>query len=50
MTNGGEPGWPKTFSPEGGGAGMCSISDLAAIGALPTEAGDGLEDLDTYSP
>ena len=28
----------------------CSISDSAAIGALPTEAGDGLEDLDTYSP
>ena len=29
---------------------LCYISDLASIGALPTEAGDGLEDLDTYSP
>jgi hypothetical protein len=29
---------------------FCEIPDMASIGALPTEAGDGLEDLDTYSP
>ena len=43
-------GGPRLFPLRGGGAGKCSISDLAAIGALPTESGDGLEDLDTYSP
>jgi len=44
-------GGPRLFPLRGGGgAGMGSISELAGIGALPTEAGDGLEDLDTYSP
>ena len=44
-------GGPELFPPRGGGsAGQCEISDLASIGALPTEASDGLEDLDAYSP